>query len=102
MISSRAWTASSRIALRDASTPQWRPDTLRSRRGVWTEFIVASFAHAVGGGVPAAHSKALACTTWRCGNVEDAAIRVNSRRWTTVIDRGGAVGTGIKIDYRTI
>ena len=32
----------------------------------------------------AAHSNAFACTTWRCGNTDEPAIRASSARWSSV------------------
>ena len=50
----------------------------------------------------AAHSNPFACTTWRCGNVVDDAIRTNSTRCVLVTGNAGAVITGMTKDYRTI
>ena len=50
----------------------------------------------------AAHNKAFACTTVRCGNVVDAAIFCNWARCVWVTDNAGAVITGMVKDYRTI
>ena len=50
----------------------------------------------------AAHSNALACTTFWCGNVVDAAIFCNWARCVWVTGNAGAVITGIPKCYRTI
>ena len=43
----------------------------------------------------AANSNALACTTLRCGNDDDAAIRSNAARCASLITNGAAVTTGM-------
>ena len=50
----------------------------------------------------AAHSNALACTTFRCGNVVDAAIFCSWARCVWVTGNAGALITDIPKCYRTI
>jgi hypothetical protein len=50
----------------------------------------------------AAHNKAFAWTTLRCGNVVDAAIFCNWARCVWVTGNAGAVITGTTKVYRTI
>jgi hypothetical protein len=42
-----------------------------------------------------AHNSPRACTTCRCGNDVDAAIRSNSARWVSLTGNAAAVITGI-------